>query len=50
MKQSFNNEKSGLKEKGPVWKVKIAIRSGVSDKTIEHYKKSKKLKLKVILN
>jgi hypothetical protein len=50
MKKSFNNENSGLKERGPVWKVKIGIRSGVSEKAIEHYKKSKKLKLKVILN
>lgn len=50
MKRNSNNEKSGIKEKGPVWKVKIGIRSGVSDSAIEHYKKSKKLKLKVILN
>lgn len=50
MKQSFNNEKSGLKERGPVWKVKIGIRTAVSDSTIAYFEKSKKLKLKVILN
>ena len=50
MKQNDNKGKLDLKERGPVWKVKIGILSGVSNNSIQHYKKAKKLKLKVILN
>ncbi len=50
MKQNSNNGKPDLKERGPVWQVKIGIPTGVSEKSIQVFKKTKKLKLKVILN
>jgi hypothetical protein len=50
MKQNDNKGKVNLKDRGPVWKVKIGIHSSVSEKSIEAFKKAKKLKMKVILN
>ncbi|WP_297086937.1 hypothetical protein [uncultured Draconibacterium sp.] len=50
MKQNFRNGKLEIKETGPVWKVKVAISSAVSDNSIRHYKNARKLKMKVILN
>ena len=50
MKQGFKNGKLELKERGPIWKVKIGIRSEVTENTIQFFERTKKLKLKVILN
>jgi hypothetical protein len=50
MTENFNNGRLGLKERGPVWKIKISIHSGVSDNSIQFFEKDKKLKLKIILN
>ncbi len=50
MKQNLNNGKLDLKDIGPVWMVKINIHTGVSEKSIQVFEKTKKLKLKVILN
>uniref|UniRef100_UPI0032171E31 hypothetical protein n=1 Tax=uncultured Draconibacterium sp. TaxID=1573823 RepID=UPI0032171E31 len=50
MKQNFNKGKLGLKERGPIWKVKIGIRSGVAENKIEVFEKARKWKVKVILN
>ena len=49
MKQNYKG-KLGLKERGPVWKVKIGIHSEVSGNSIRAFEKAKKLKMKVILN
>lgn len=50
MKDNFSNRKLGLKERGPVWKVKIGIHSGISNNSIQFFEKAKKWKMKVILN
>jgi len=50
MKQNSNNGKPDIKDRGPVWHVKIGIPTGVSEKSIQVFRKSKNLKLKVILN
>ena len=50
MKRNYNKGKLDLMERGPVWKVKIGIHSGVSENAIQQFEKAKKLKLKVILN
>ncbi|MCY1720510.1 hypothetical protein OU798_09170 [Prolixibacteraceae bacterium Z1-6] len=50
MEQNFNKGKLGLKDQGPVWKVKIGIHSGVTENKIEVFDKTKKWKMKVILN
>lgn len=49
MKQNYKG-KTRLKERGPVWKVRIGIRSSVSESKIQVFEKAKKLKMKVILN
>lgn len=49
MKQK-NKGKTDIKERGPVWKVKIGIHSEVSGNSIRAFEKAKKLKMKVILN
>jgi hypothetical protein len=48
MKQ--NKGKTDLKERGPVWKIKIGIHSSVSGNKIQAFERAKKMKLKVILN
>lgn len=50
MKQNFNKGKLGLKDQGPVWKVKIGIRSGVTENKIEIFETARRWKVKVILN
>jgi len=50
MKQNLNKGKLGLKDRGPVWKIKIGIHSGVSENSIQVFEKAKKWKMKVILN
>lgn len=50
MKQNFNKGKLGLKDRGPVWKVKIGIQSSISENSIKTFEKRKKWKFNVILN
>ena len=50
MKDNFKNGKPELKEKGPVWSVKVDIPTAVSEDSIRLYKEARILKLKVILN
>lgn len=45
-----NSEKLEMKARGPVWKARIGIESGISEKTIQFFRKAKKWKLNVILN
>jgi len=45
-----NNDKLEMKERGPVWKPKIGIHSGISENTIMVFRKSKKWKMNIILN
>jgi len=45
-----NNEKLEMKERGPVWKPDICIRSGISEKTIRVFRTSKSWKMSIILN
>ncbi|WP_340113541.1 hypothetical protein [Maribellus mangrovi] len=45
-----NNDKLEMKERGPVWKARIGIRSGISENTIHVFRKSKKWKMNIILN
>lgn len=50
MKQNRNKGKLGLKERGPVWEIKIGIHSEVSGNSIQIFEKAKKWKMNVILN
>jgi len=50
MKDNFKNGKPELKEKGPIWSVKVDIPTAVSEDSIRLYKKTRILKIKVILN
>ena len=45
-----NKGKTDLKERGPVWRIKIGIHSSISGNRIKAFEKAKKLKMKVILN
>ncbi len=47
---SENNEKLDMKERGPVWKPKVGIRSGISENTLRVFRTSKKWKMSIILN
>jgi len=45
-----NNEKLEMKERGPIWSPKIGIHSGISENTIQVFRKSKKWKMNIVLN
>jgi len=45
-----NNEKLEMRASGPVWKPKIGIHSGITDNTIQLFRKAKRWKLNIILN
>lgn len=50
MKQNFNKGKLGLKERGSVWSIKIGIHTGITENKVQVFEKTKKWKIKVILN
>lgn len=45
-----NNRKLETKERGPVWRAKIGIRSEFSENRIHVFKEAKKWKMNIILN
>jgi len=45
-----NNRKLETRERGPVWKAKIGLHSGISDKTFIVFRKSKKWETYIYLN
>ena len=49
---SHNVNRSGLKlkERGPVWKIKVGVYAQLSQKSFEEFIKSKVWEIKVILN
>ena len=50
MIQKVNGNEFKLKERGPVWKTKIGLSSQILENTIMVFEKSKKWKIKIILN
>ena len=50
MKQNYNDNRLKLKSRGPVWKAKIAIETGLDGTKINTFEKDKKWKFKIILN